>query len=175
MSRVRIPHPAPIHMNVIEQLRFNFDHVQLLKDYETFFTSIGFELPRSPIAKHKTTVVYKNEAVPTARGTYAAEICDWMAKTFKINYAAFRLIPARSTVGFHTDLYVSRNHHIPVQTNRGCFFVSGNQLFNMQNVGYLYHVDSSRLHTFINAGDTDRVHLQFVNDVNGHLLNGEYS
>lgn len=166
-------------MNAVEQSQQTFNYAKLLEEYNAIANVIPFETPRSSVVRHRTIPVFKNTLLDhtLTLAPYTSEVCNEISKKLLIrfNYAAFRLMPPRSTIGLHRDVYVSENYHIPVETNEGCFFVSNNHLYDMQNVGYLYRVDSSRLHTFINAGDTNRVHLQFVYDLNGHLLSGEYS
>ncbi len=54
--------------------------------------------------------------------------------------------------------------HIPLITNPDCYFLfRPGQLTNLQK-GYVWHVDTTKSHTFINCSDQHRLHLVGVVD-----------
>lgn len=65
------------------------------------------------------------------------------------------------------DVYAVRLH-IPIITNRGCFFETADEREHMPADGSGYIIAVNREHRVINKGDTDRVHLVMdIYDIEG--------
>lgn len=54
----------------------------------------------------------------------------------------------------------SHRLHIPLVTNKDAIFTVGGESMNME-VGNCYEVNNKQLHSVVNNGDTDRIHLLF--------------
>ena len=69
-------------------------------------------------------------------------------------------VKPRSCYGFHVD-YINPIH-IPLETNDGCLYIEKGDPFRAVklDVGYVYEVNAKQsMHTFVNAGSTERFHL----------------
>ena len=60
--------------------------------------------------------------------------------------------------------------HIPIQTNANVFFMVSNERIIM-NIGELWALDTSFLHSVSNKGETERIHLVFDVKVNDWVKN----
>jgi hypothetical protein len=69
-------------------------------------------------------------------------------------------LKSKTCYSLHTDKEEFR-FHIPLLTNRSCFFVCGEQLGRMEEVGRLYTFRTDLEHTAVNASFQDRWHLVF--------------
>lgn len=73
-------------------------------------------------------------------------------------------LSAQSEIGRHKDgapaAQFPHKIHVPLFTNPECFFVVGGQSFHME-VGKAYEVNNNDIHSAVNGGDTDRIHLIF--------------
>jgi len=49
--------------------------------------------------------------------------------------------------------------HIPLITNKGCFFVIDDEVIRLPADGNNYLIDTTKKHTFVNASFEERVHL----------------
>jgi hypothetical protein len=49
--------------------------------------------------------------------------------------------------------------HIPLITNKDCYFLFRNSFPHHMELGYSYWVDTTKHHTFINCSDTPRLHF----------------
>ncbi len=79
-------------------------------------------------------------------------------------------LPAGAFIPPHVDGdtrgHVPHKIHVPLRTNSRAFFFLEGQRFHFE-VGRAYEVNNGRMHSVVNGGDTDRVHLIF------EYLNGE--
>lgn len=76
--------------------------------------------------------------------------------------AALVRLPAGSQIASHRDMNFSLAHshrvHLPIVTNDEVWFTVGNETFHMGE-GQLTEINNRRVHSVVNGGDTDRVHL----------------
>lgn len=73
-------------------------------------------------------------------------------------------LKAGSEIGRHIDgapaAKFPHKIHVPISTNSDCFFKVGGQSFHMKE-GEAYEVNNNDMHSAVNEGDTDRIHLIF--------------
>lgn len=69
-------------------------------------------------------------------------------------------MPSRACYAYHRDPDVYR-FHIPLYVKNGNFFIVDDKLYTLDNIGQLYQVKTSELHTAVNASTEDRYHLVF--------------
>lgn len=73
-------------------------------------------------------------------------------------------LKAGSEIGKHKDgapaAQFPHKIHVPLLTNSECFFKVGGESFHMQE-GEAYEVNNNDVHSAVNGGDTDRIHLIF--------------
>ena len=72
------------------------------------------------------------------------------------NSRVMRLKP-RSCYTYHVDF--QRRIHIPVITNRDCFFIIEDKVERLKGEGDYYIVDTTKYHTFVNASVYHRIHI----------------
>ena len=58
---------------------------------------------------------------------------------------------------YHTD--PTERVHIPLITNENCFFIIDDEVVRLPANGSIYHVDTTKKHTFVNASIEDRIHI----------------
>jgi hypothetical protein len=81
----------------------------------------------------------------------------------KIMRALLVNLPSGKLIPFHIDsgftLASCRRIHIPIQTNKNCFFTVGNDKRNLK-LGELWEINNDKIqHSVENLGETDRIHL----------------
>ena len=71
-------------------------------------------------------------------------------------------LPAKKSITAHADwqeyLLVSRRHHIPIITNANVHFTVGGETKAMR-AGEVWEINNSKVHSVVNDGEDDRVHL----------------
>ena len=92
------------------------------------------------------------------KDTYVAEVIDKINESYNTTKWRFmKLTPERRAYSYHKD--ETRRLHIPLLTNDECFFIIEKQLYEMNQPGVLYEMDTTQHHTALNLGWTDRVHM----------------
>lgn len=92
--------------------------------------------------------------------SYTLEIAETLRKTLDFNSITYRSIEPNTCYNWHTDPG-KICYHIPLITNQGCWFIYEHRSFHMPATGEIYIVNNSRPHTFVNAGDSPRIHITF--------------
>jgi hypothetical protein len=118
---------------------------------------------------HKTVPVHKNirkenEFTITCdlfKNTYISEVIDKLKKEHNVYRGRFMLSKYKTCLSMHTD--PTPRLHIPIITNSEAFMVVDNTVVRLP-FGKTYIVDTRLMHTAINAGIKDRVHLVFCVD-----------
>jgi hypothetical protein len=71
-------------------------------------------------------------------------------------------LPAKKAITPHADwqeyLLVSRRNHIPVITNANVHFTVGDET-KVMAAGEVWEINNSKVHSVVNDGEDDRVHL----------------
>lgn len=71
-------------------------------------------------------------------------------------------LPAKKAITPHADwqeyLLVSRRNHIPVTTNANVHFTVGDET-KVMGTGEVWEINNSKVHSVVNDGEDDRVHL----------------
>ena len=146
-------------------------------DYYFEFKKISTEYIKNFDIKHYSTIeVYnklKNGFSEKNKKDlpYTVQVCTELQNVIKFNFVLFRLIPPMSTLTWHIDDDLDEvSYHIPITSNEGCYYIYEDRAYNMQSLGSLYLVRTNKFHTFMNAGITPRLHLHFVNDLDGRYV-----
>ena len=63
----------------------------------------------------------------------------------------------KTCYSYHQD--PSKRVHIPLITNEKCFFVVADEVIRLPADGNYYVIDTTKLHTFVNASFEDRIHI----------------
>jgi hypothetical protein len=109
----------------------------------------------------KTMYDYK-DINPIFYGTYLEkvvhEVNDIVGQTYRVRFMNMK---PRTTYRLHSDQ--GFRYHIPLITQKGCYFIVNDNLYEMQEVGYLYSFDGRHKHTAVNASldNSHRLHLLF--------------
>jgi hypothetical protein len=70
-------------------------------------------------------------------------------------------LQSKSCLSYHRDIEPFRLH-IPLTTNRSCFFVVNDNIYRMPTEGQLYTLRTDAYHTPVNANKNfERTHLVF--------------
>lgn len=93
------------------------------------------------------------QLMPTTKSTVES-----LRHILPFNSVYYRVLKPNTCYNWHIDT-MKTCLHIPLITNFGCKFVYSDKVFTMLADGTVYIVNNSIYHTFINAGNTDRVHL----------------
>ena len=66
-------------------------------------------------------------------------------------------MPSRRCYSYHKD--PSKRMHIPLITNENCFFVLDDEVVRLPADGNHYIIDTTKMHTFVNASLEERIHI----------------
>ena len=92
------------------------------------------------------------------KNSYVEEVINIINKTYNTTKWRFmRLSSDRRAHSYHKD--ETKRLHIPLLANEECFFIIEKQLYEMNQPGVLYEMDTTQYHTALNLGWTDRVHM----------------
>ena len=67
------------------------------------------------------------------------------------------LMKPRTCYYYHNDN--TKRLHIPVETNENCFLLVDSKLLHLPADGSAYTVDTTKMHTALNASKEDRIHI----------------
>jgi hypothetical protein len=125
--------------------------LQLLSDSndEDFLASCG------PLRQLKKAEKKFDRLAPVYSGTVIDELITYL--NLPIVRLRWMKLSPKSCYSLHCDL--TPRVHIPVITNPGAYFLFANLGLIKMDVGKFYLVDTRHEHTFINSGDSPRVHL----------------
>ena len=91
--------------------------------------------------------------------TYFSEVFSGLSEAFAVGRSRLMLCRSRTCYSLHHDMSRYR-YHIALRTNPGCWLVYPNRgNYHIPADGHLYRVVATELHSAMNAGATDRVHL----------------
>ena len=90
---------------------------------------------------------------------YTNSIINQVATIYDFNTIFYRELAPCCNYRWHSDPE-RECYHIPLKVNMGCFFMYEDINYRMP-IDRLYRVDNGMPHTFVNAGDTPRLHLMF--------------
>ena len=92
---------------------------------------------------------------------YVQELKDRLEKLSGLNIGRVRLVwmPVGFAYPMHIDFEAIR-FHIPIVTNKHCYFVHGKELTTMPKGG-AYHIITDEIHTAMNYGGLPRLHLVY--------------
>ena len=78
-------------------------------------------------------------------------------KEHNVYRARLMKLKPRSNYTYHQDY--TKRFHIPLITNDKCFFVIDEKVIRYPADGNYYIIDTTKLHTAINASTEDRIHI----------------
>ena len=110
---------------------------------------------------NKTMHDYK-ELNPAFKNTYLEEVLNIVnnevGQTYRVR---FMNMQPRTAYRLHNDQGL--RYHIPLVTEKGCYFIINDMLYEMLDTGWLYFFDGRYKHTAINASkdNSKRLHLLF--------------
>lgn len=98
-------------------------------------------------------------------GSYVEKVVEGVREVatgdgVKIGRIRIMRLNAKTCYTLHRDIEEFR-YHIPLVTYHGCFFVHGETISRMPEVGRLYRFRTSEFHTAVNATFFDRSHMVF--------------
>ena len=103
---------------------------------------------------------FDTEKTDLSKLPFTMEIFEKVRPLLIFNSVNYRLVMPNTAYNWHVD--TGKNCiHVPLVTNRGCWFVYDNLCFRMPADGTVYLVNNERYHTFMNAGKIPRLHLTF--------------
>lgn len=93
-------------------------------------------------------------------GTYVEEVYNIVDRMFGVTRGRFMVLNKhKRAYSYHSDL--TPRLHIPITTDDYCMFVIDEVVYKLPNVGQLYLVDTTRLHSALNLGYSERLHIVF--------------
>ena len=88
---------------------------------------------------------------------YDMSYTNSILKKHNVYRARLMKLKPRSNYTYHQDY--TKRFHIPLITNDKCFFVIDEKVIRYPADGNYYIVDTTKLHTAINASTEDRIHI----------------
>ena len=80
-----------------------------------------------------------------------------LLKKFNVGYARVMMLHGKDCYTYHKDK--TKRIHIPIETNENNFFVMEDTVFRLPADGSVYEVDTTHIHTFVNASVSRRTHI----------------
>lgn len=152
------------HDHTFDRDRFNSVDQIILRG-ENWFEGIGSTY-RLKEGKH---TVSQNDFTTTTKrlsGTYLdlviKDVEKFAAETDGVKIGRIRIMRLKSKACYtlHKDQEEFR-YHIPLSTDDRCFFVVGDEIARMPEVGKLYRLRTNHHHTAVNASWQSRTHILF--------------
>jgi mannose-6-phosphate isomerase-like protein (cupin superfamily) len=84
-------------------------------------------------------------------------IFEELINQYKLHRTRFMIVKPKSCYSLHRDF--GPRIHIPIITNPSAMFIFKDTGLHHLAVGNVYWVDTSKIHSFANFGDTERLHL----------------
>ena len=120
-------------------------------------TSLQYKLGEDPwsssVGKSKGHELNYSELNPFFKGTLFESIIN----KYSLKRTRLMWLGPHSCYSMHRD-YTLRIH-VPIITNPNCYFVFQSGEVSHLPIGNVYHVTTTKLHTFINCSDQPRLHL----------------
>lgn len=158
--------------NLIKKLEeINFENIFLsYKNIENLcqFTNYGNSLqcgiqyrPNEDIwsSANGTQIKDENDCIllnPLFKDTFFEQVIN----KYKLKKSRLIKVPGKSCYSMHKDN--SPRLHIPLVTNPECYFVFKSGVVAHLEEGYIYWVDTTKMHTFINCSILERLHFVAV-------------
>jgi hypothetical protein len=76
---------------------------------------------------------------------------------YNLAYSRVMILNGKTCYTYHKDF--TKRVHIPIETNDNNFFVMNDEVFRLPADGSVYEVDTTNLHTFVNASTSTRTHI----------------
>jgi len=106
---------------------------------------------------------YENEFKylnPELKDTYIEYVYHEVSRYYDISRFRIMKMPSKKCLSWHRD--AEPRLHIAINTNPGCFMITDDGYStHIPADGYVYYWDTTKHHTAINSGTTDRIHLLF--------------
>jgi len=94
------------------------------------------------------------------KDSYLEEVYNSIKKWYNITRCRFLALDEhRRGYSYHID--PSPRLHIPLATDDNCMFLVDDNIHRLDKLGQLYLVDTTKKHSALNLGWTNRVHLVF--------------
>lgn len=107
----------------------------------------------SAVGKGKGDDLSIKEINPQIKGTEFEKIIN------KFNLSRTRLLWVKPFVCYSMHRDTSPRIHIPLITNKDCYFVFKYSIPAHLSVGHVYQVDTRNFHTFVNCSEHHRLHI----------------
>jgi hypothetical protein len=135
------------------------------KSGEDLFGATGaiWDMHKKNIAAHTSDFTVLNSVF---RDSLVSEVFDftkeYVEKNFRVRLGRVRFmrLSPKTCYSYHIDDAEFR-FHIPLNTNQNCFFVVADEVYRMDLPFYLYKLETSKIHTAVNASFEIRDHLVF--------------
>jgi len=85
------------------------------------------------------------------------EYVNFILKKLNMTRTRVMKMAPKTCYSYHQD--PSKRVHIPLITNEKCFFVVADEVIRLPADGNHYVIDTTKLHTFVNASFEDRIHI----------------
>lgn len=99
-----------------------------------------------------TDLMYRN-----INENYKNTIFEELIIKYNLTRTRLMLVEPWSCYSMHRD--TTPRIHIPIITNPECYFVFKSGKIEHLSEGFVYWVDTTKFHTFINCSDKQRIHL----------------
>lgn len=129
--------------------------LQHLKDFPSFIEGCG----RIKIEETKFGIRYKNKETDfdVCHEIISGTVFEDIIKKYKLKRSRLMWVKSKSCYSLHADF--SPRIHIPLITNLSAMFVFRDTGIQHLLAGKVYWIDTRKMHSFANFGDTDRLHL----------------
>lgn len=94
------------------------------------------------------------------KDSYIEDVYNQVKEKYNVCRARFmKLNPKIRAYSYHKDQ--SERYHIPLTTDNDCMLLVEDKIYRLHEVGRLYIVDTTKKHTALNLGYSERIHIVF--------------
>lgn len=155
-------------MSNFEQLKYVFDTDKLFTEANSVIENAGWgDRYQIHLTHHPDTPQWFFGSKMTSKGctqlndflkgSYIEETLNTIKKDYEVGRVRLMLLRKEKCYTLHSDS--SRRIHIPLQTNRECLMIVGNEAVHMPEKT-VWLADTTKLHSAMNGSyEKDRIHL----------------
>ena len=133
------------------------DEIKILPKWDTAICLQGTETIKDPFAGIGSARDLPEKEIQFTYPLFDIPYINSIIKEHNLYRVRLMRLKSKTCYSYHQD--PSKRVHIPLITNEKCFFVVADEVIRLPADGNYYVIDTTKLHTFVNASFEDRIHI----------------